>query len=133
MCRPHSRRGIPAPRGNRESNAETPRRGRQVSRRDTGGDRANEPAATRARRKSQKVGREERAAVRGAVARGQVARKGRPRMRQIVKPRAATSLTPGDFAKLRLSQFIPAAEIHALRDWEFMDLRWVGEAVGFTE
>jgi len=54
-------------------------------------------------------------------------------MRQIVKPRAATSLTPGDFAKLRLSQFIPAAEIHALRDWEFMDLRWVGEAVGFTE
>ena len=37
MCRPHSRRGIPAPRGDRESKAETPRGGRQVSRRDTGG------------------------------------------------------------------------------------------------
>jgi hypothetical protein len=46
---------------------------------------------------------------------------------------ARPEISWGDFATLRLSQFIPAAEINALRDWEFMDLRWIGEAVGFTE
>ncbi len=46
---------------------------------------------------------------------------------------ARPEISWGEFAKLRLSQFIPAAEIRALRDWEFMNLRWVGEAVGFTE
>ena len=46
---------------------------------------------------------------------------------------ARPAISWGDFAKLRLSQFIPAAETRALRDWKFMDLRWVGEAVGFTE
>ena len=46
---------------------------------------------------------------------------------------ARPEISWGDFARLRLLQFVPAAEIHALRDWEFMDLRWVGEAMGFTE
>jgi len=57
MSRPHSRRGVPAPRGNRESKGETPRRGRQVSRRDTRGDRANEPSRS-GTKESHRRGRE---------------------------------------------------------------------------
>lgn len=39
-----------------------------------------------------------------------------------------------EFAELRLAQFVPQPEeIQALEDWEFMDFRWVGEGIGFTQ
>lgn len=37
------------------------------------------------------------------------------------------------FAKLRLKQFLPAARLTRLRDWEYEDRTWVGEADGFSE
>jgi hypothetical protein len=37
------------------------------------------------------------------------------------------------FGALRLAQFLPEAEIEELRDWEFMEHLWVGEAIGFSE
>jgi hypothetical protein len=37
------------------------------------------------------------------------------------------------FARIRLSQFFPAEEIKPLKDWEYLNRKWVGEAVGFTE
>jgi hypothetical protein len=37
------------------------------------------------------------------------------------------------FAKIRLSQFFPAEDIKPLKDWEYLNRKWVGEAVGFTE
>jgi hypothetical protein len=37
------------------------------------------------------------------------------------------------FAELRLAQFLPKQAIRRLRQWEFMDRVWVGEAAGFTE
>src|SRR5215211_7746486 len=42
-------------------------------------------------------------------------------------------ITHSDFGKLRLAQFLPNAEIAQLRDWEFEDRLWAGEAVGFSE
>jgi len=37
------------------------------------------------------------------------------------------------FGALRLDQFLPDAQIEELRDWEFMEHLWVGEAIGFSE
>ena len=37
------------------------------------------------------------------------------------------------FGKLRLVHFRPGAEIVELSNWEFMEHRWVGESVGFSE
>jgi hypothetical protein len=37
------------------------------------------------------------------------------------------------FGALRLAQFLPDAQIEELRDWEFMEHLWVGEAIGFSE
>lgn len=37
------------------------------------------------------------------------------------------------FGALRLSQFLPDAEIAELENWEFIDHHWIGEAIGFSE
>jgi hypothetical protein len=37
------------------------------------------------------------------------------------------------FGTLRLARFLPGARIEKLRDLEFMDHFWVGEAIGFSE
>ena len=37
------------------------------------------------------------------------------------------------FGTLRLSQYLPDADIVGLNQWEFVDRMWVGEAVGFSE
>lgn len=38
------------------------------------------------------------------------------------------------FARLRLRSFLPAtAVVDDLAEWEFIDERWVGEGVGFTQ
>jgi len=37
------------------------------------------------------------------------------------------------FGVLRLASFLPHAQIVELRDWEFMERRWVGETIGFSE
>jgi hypothetical protein len=46
---------------------------------------------------------------------------------------ARPELSWDDFAKLRLLEFVPGSSIRTLRDWEFMEHVWVGEAAGFTE
>ena len=46
---------------------------------------------------------------------------------------ARPELSWDDFGKLRLSQCVSGSAIRALRDWEFMEHLWVGEAAGFTE
>lgn len=38
-----------------------------------------------------------------------------------------------DFARLRLSAFVPEAEIAQLENWEFENHLWIGEAIGFSE
>lgn len=38
-----------------------------------------------------------------------------------------------EFGRLRLVQFVEPESVVQLRNWEFMDRIWVGEAVGFTE
>lgn len=42
-------------------------------------------------------------------------------------------ISHAQFSALRLAQFLPDAEIVELKNWEFMDQLWVGEAVGFSE
>jgi hypothetical protein len=43
-------------------------------------------------------------------------------------------ISHSQFGKLRLAQFLPDREqIATLEGWEFMDRRWVGEALGFSE
>lgn len=42
-------------------------------------------------------------------------------------------ITPADFGRLRLKEFLPVAELHQLADWHFMEDVWLGEALGFTE
>lgn len=37
------------------------------------------------------------------------------------------------FGRLRLSTFLPAADLAELEEWEFEDRVWVGEALGFSE
>jgi hypothetical protein len=37
------------------------------------------------------------------------------------------------FGKLRLAHFLPGDQITKLRDWEFEENLWVGEAIGFSE
>jgi hypothetical protein len=37
------------------------------------------------------------------------------------------------FGTLRLAHFFHDAQIENLRDWEFMEHLWVGEAIGFSE
>jgi hypothetical protein len=37
------------------------------------------------------------------------------------------------FGTLRLAQFLPDAQITELRDWEFQEHIWIGEAIGFSE
>src|SRR3954451_650161 len=37
------------------------------------------------------------------------------------------------FGKLRLAQFRPSDEIVDLENWEYVDRRWVGEAIGFSQ
>jgi hypothetical protein len=37
------------------------------------------------------------------------------------------------FGALRLAHFLPDAQIAELRDWEFMEHLWSGEAIGFSE
>lgn len=37
------------------------------------------------------------------------------------------------FGTLRLLHFLPDAQIEELRDWEFMEHLWIGEAIGFSE
>ena len=37
------------------------------------------------------------------------------------------------FGALRLAHFLPDTQIAELRDWEFMEHLWVGEAIGFSE
>ncbi len=36
------------------------------------------------------------------------------------------------FARIRLKDFVQEAEVVPLRDWEYLDRRWVGEGSGFT-
>ena len=38
-----------------------------------------------------------------------------------------------DFGKLRLAQFLPGAELQRLRNWEYEERLWVGEALGFSQ
>lgn len=38
-----------------------------------------------------------------------------------------------EFGRLRLSAFVPAADIAELDGWEFQGHQWVGEALGFSE
>ena len=38
-----------------------------------------------------------------------------------------------DFARLRLSAFVPETEIAQLENWEFENHLWIGEAIGFSE
>lgn len=37
------------------------------------------------------------------------------------------------FGQMRLSAFLPDAELEQLEDWQFMGHEWVGEALGFSE
>jgi hypothetical protein len=37
------------------------------------------------------------------------------------------------FGALRLTQFLPRAELAELSNWAFMDRTWLGEALGFSE
>lgn len=42
-------------------------------------------------------------------------------------------ISPREFGELRLHRFLPALELAALENWEFMEEIWVGEALGFSE
>jgi hypothetical protein len=47
--------------------------------------------------------------------------------------RARPELSWDDFARLRLAEFVPRSAIRVLRNFEFREHVWVGEAAGFTE
>lgn len=42
-------------------------------------------------------------------------------------------LSHAEFRTLRLRALAPHLEVVDLKDWEFMDRMWIGEAVGFSE